>query len=109
MLLDLGYIVEVSHDLLAGMELGGLIDGLFDLDDLLLIIHGLLGDGVCILILGHSDGDELLDDGTELLGTGLGSNELAVPEKSGRHIAEHSITLIGGLVELTVRHKFFLL
>ena len=108
-LLGLGHVVQIAHDLTAGMELGRLILGLLLLGDLTLLVVDLFLHHVRVLVFLHRQGDDLLGDAADFLGSGLGGDDLAVPDESGGQVPEHCNTLVSGLSQFPVCHCCFLL
>ena len=86
------------------MELAGQVVYLFYLDDLLLIVTGLLFHGDRILIFADGEGDQFFRDGPHLFGTGHSGDDLAVIQQRGGEVAQHGIALIARLPQLTVWH-----
>jgi len=49
-----------------------------------------------------AQGDQLLDDRTQLLGLGQGGHDLLVLDQRGRHIGEHRLAMARGAAQLPV-------
>ncbi len=99
-----GNVIEIGHDLPAGMELAGQVVGLLDLYDLLLIVAGFLLNGSSVLIFAYSECDELLGDGTNFLSPLFSGDDLTVPQERGGQVAKHRVALVARLTQFTVWH-----
>ena len=109
LVLDSGDVVQIAHHAAAGSQALGRVVGHGELNDLLLVVLGLLRQFDGIITLTHCDGDQMLSHGLNFLATCESGFDLSVPDQIGDLIAKHRHSLVGRTAQLAmIGHCWFL-